>query len=280
MPEQRVVGVVTDSTADIPNELVHSHAIEMVPALLIIDGETYEDGREISREEFYQRLPGFTNPPTTATPSSASFQAAYQRIFDTGIKEIVSIHVASSLSGMFTSASQAAQEFEGKVHVVDSGQLSLGLGFQVIETALAAMSGASVKEVLRIARQSQARVRVAALINTLEYLRRSGRVSWLQAGVGDFLKIKQLVSVNEGSIQDLGKKRTFDRALENLLEVYKSWGECERLAVLHTGVPELANRIASDLHDQVRVDPLIVEVTTIIGAHVGPGSLGLAALTT
>lgn len=280
MSTKVTVGVVTDSTADIPQRMLDSFSILMVPALLIVDGKTYEDGRELSRSEFYAGLPQYTQPPTTATPSPAHFQTAYRRLFDQGIEDIISIHVASTLSGMHTSAAQAAHAFQGNVHIIDSGQVSLGLGFQAIEAAQAAQLGKPIDHVIEIVHQAQERVRVAALINTLEYLRRSGRVSWLKAGVGDLLRIKQLLGVRQGSINDLGKSRTFDHALRKLLQISDSWGDCQRLAVLHTGIQELALQIADTIKHQAATQPLVVEVTTIIGAHIGPGSIGLAALTT
>lgn len=274
------VGIVTDSTADIPRELLDSLQIEMIPALLMIDGVTYEDGIQLSRADFYNNLPDYKQPPTTATPSSVFFEAAYRRLFERGIEQVVSIHVASKLSAIITAVSQAAQSFPDKVYVIDSGQLSLGLGFQVIEAAQAALQGQSVEQVLRLAESARKRVRVAALINSLEYLRRSGRVGWLRAGVGDLLRIKQILSVSEGAIHALGKARTFDRALKELLDIVGSWGACQRLAVLHTGIPEMAEQVAMGVRDRSATPPMIVEVTTIIGAHVGPGSIGLAGLTT
>ena len=243
-------------------------------------GWTFEDGRQLSRSDFYRGLPQYTQPPTTATPSPALFETAYQRFFDQGIEHVLSIHVASTLSGMLTSAHQAALRFPEKVHVIDSGQLSLGLGFQVIEAAQAAKEGKPLDQVIDVVNRAQKQVRVAALINTLEYLRRSGRVNWLRAGVGDLLQIKQLLGVRDGSIEDFGKTRTFDRALQRLLQIGQAWGECERFAVLHTGIPELAAQIADTIMDQTATPPMIVEVTTIIGAHIGPGAIGLAALTT
>jgi DegV family protein with EDD domain len=274
------VGVVTDSTADIPNELLETHAISMVPALLIINGQTFENGSQLSRSDFYKGLPDYPQPPTTATPSPALFESAYQCFFDLGIEQVLSIHVASTLSGMLTSANQAAQAFPRRVHVIDSGQLSLGLGFQVIEAAHAAQQGQSLDQVIQVVSRAQDRVRVVALINTLEYLRRSGRVNWLRAGMGELLRIKQLLGVSKGAIEDLGKTRTFERALQKLLDIGRSWGNCKRLAVLHTDAHDLADQIAVKIADQSVAQPLVVEVTTIIGAHIGPGSIGLAALTT
>jgi len=274
------IGIVTDSTADIPLDVLESLQIVMIPALLIIDGKTYEDGGQLSRSDFYKGLPDYLQPPTTATPSPASFEAAYRRLFEDGIGHVFSIHVASKLSGMFSAASQAAQAFPDKVQVVDSGQLSLGLRFQVIEAAHAALQGRELVHIQQTIESARHRVRVAALINTLEYLRRSGRVSWLRAGVGDLLQIKQLLSVSEGAIHALGKARTFSRALEELLQTGRSWGMCQRMAILHTGIREMAERVAEIVKDQSATPLRIIEVTTIIGAHVGPGAIGLAGLTT
>jgi DegV family protein with EDD domain len=274
------VGIVTDSTADIPSKLLTSLKIEMIPAILIIDGESFEDGSQLSRSDFYKGLPAFKEPPTTATPSPAFFEAAYRRFFEVGIEHVVSLHVASTLSGMFTAASQAAQAFPDRVHVIDSGQVSLGLGFQVVEAAETALREQTLAKVIEAIDHARPRVRVAALIDTLEYLRRSGRVTWLRAGMGDLLRIKQLLGVRDGTIENLGKTRTFDRAMKELLRIGRSWGTCRRLAVLHTGVRELAEHVAENLQDQSTTQTQIVEVTTIIGAHIGPGSIGLAALTT
>ncbi len=280
MSEPVRVGIVTDSTADIPQEWLNTFPIEVVPALLIIDGKTYEDGKQLSRSDFYKGLPKYRHPPTTATPSIQYFEHTYQRHFDRGVHQILSIHVASTLSGIVPTASKAAEAFHDKVLVIDSGQLSLGIGYQVLEAAKCALQGASLAEVLQVAEHARKRVRVAALINTLEYLRRSGRVSWLSAGVGELLKIKQLLGVNEGAIEDLGKARTFDRALASLFDIMRSWGQCDEMAILHTGIPELAEKVATQVNEFTGVPARLVEVTTVIGAHIGPGSIGLAALTT
>jgi DegV family protein with EDD domain len=274
------VGIVTDSTADIPIDVLETLHIEVVPALLMIDGKTFEDGNQLSRADFYTGLPTYRQPPTTAIPSPHIFEAAYRRFFESGIEYVLSIHVAATLSGMLNAANQAAQAFLGKVYVIDSGQLSLGLGFQVIEAAQAAHQGKPLEQIVQMIESTRRKVRVAALINTLEYLRRSGRVSWLRAGVGDLLQIKQLLGVSQGVVKALGKARTFQGALDALLILARAWGPCTRMAVLHTSLPEIAARVARIIDDQSATPPQIVEVTTIIGTHVGPGSIGLAGLIT
>lgn len=274
----RRVGIVTDSTADIPTGMLADLKIESVPALLIVDGETFIDGVNLSRMEFYRRMPALSQPPTTASPSPAEFQAAYERLLSDGVESILSIHVSAKLSGMVNSAYQAAQEFGKRVTIFDSQQLSLGLGYQVIEGAHAALEGLNIETVLKRVQQVQAKVRLLALINSLEYLRRSGRVSWLQAGVGELLRIKQLLTLKDGFVESFGRARTFTRALETLKREARAWSPLSHLTVMHSGILEKAELLAAELAELCSTQPMVVNVTTVIGAHVGPGSIGIAGL--
>lgn len=274
----RRVGIVTDSTADIPSGMLADLKVESVPALLIVDGETFIDGVNLSRMEFYRRMPALSQPPTTASPSPAEFQAAYERLLSDGVESILSIHVSAKLSGMVNSAYQAAQEFGKRVTIFDSQQLSLGLGYQVIEGAHAALEGLNIETVLKRVQQVQAKVRLLALINSLEYLRRGGRVSWLQAGVGELLRIKQLLTLQDGFVESFGRARTFTRALETLKREARAWSPLSHLTVMHSGILEKAELLAAELAALCSTEPMVVNVTTVIGAHVGPGSIGIAGL--
>jgi DegV family protein with EDD domain len=276
--ENLTVAIVTDSTADVPPEEVHKLHINVVPAVLTIDGQTYTDGVELTREEFYARMPGMERPATTAVPSPITFEKMYRKLIDRGFERILSIHISSHLSGMLNAASRAAEAFENRVHCFDSLQVSMGLGFQVMEAAAAALAGATMETLDVIVRQARDKVHLAALIDTLEYLKRSGRVSWIRAGLGDLLKLKLLVGVQNGVVERLDNVRTKRKGLEAMLETARSWSPLQRLAILHSGIPDQA----ADFVDRVRylapAPPLIVDVTTVIGAHVGPGSIGLAGL--
>lgn len=276
--ERRRVGIVTDSTADIPTRMLEDLKIESIPALLIINGETFIDGVDLSRTEFYQRMPSLAELPTTASPSPLRFQEAYERMFIQGVKEILSIHVSSKLSGILNAAHQAAQEFESRVNILDSQQVSLGLGYQVIEAAKMALQGFSLENILEHVRTIQQHVRLLALINSLEYLRRGGRVSWLRAGVGDLLKIKQLLTLKDGFVEPFGRARTFSRALDFLRREAQSWAPLSDLTIMHSGIIKKANELAEELTSLSATKPMIVNVTTVIGAHVGPGSIGIAGL--
>src|SRR5512143_1222371 len=135
------LGIVTDSTCDLPDYLVEQHGIEVVPSILVIEGREYADGEGLSRAEFYARLPEFKSPPSTAAPSIGEFSARYHRLLEHGYDQIVSIHASGALTAMVGTAQQAAREFEQRVTVVDSRSLSLGLGFQVLAAAEAAEQG-------------------------------------------------------------------------------------------------------------------------------------------
>ena len=274
----RVV-VVTDSTGDVPVDEAASLGLTVVPALLTVEGRTYvDDGRSFSRTELYRRMARLEGLPTTAVPSTERFTAVYESLLRAGAAHILSIHLAGKLSGMFHTAAQAAREFGERVRVFDSAQVSLALGFQAMEAAAAAQAGESIQRVLEVAQKARDAARLIAMLNTLEFVRRSGRVSWLRASLGSMLNIKQLVEVVDGTIRRLDRVRTRSRALDALRQTVAAWGPLKRLAILHTAVPEEAGALRDELQGLSKLAPLVVEVTTIIGAHVGPESIGMAAL--
>jgi len=273
------IAIVTDSTADVPVETAASLNISVIPAVLTLDGETYVDGHDISRAEFYQRMPDLRTPPTTAVPSAIVFEETYQRLFESGAERILSIHLSSKLSGMVNTAMQAARNFGDRVTVFDSGQLTLGTGFQAIEAALVVMEGLDFDQVVSTARRFREKAYVVALIDRLEFMRRSGRVNWLRANIGDLLQIKQLVEVKDGLVNALSRTRTYTRAFEQLIAIAFTWSNIKRLAVLHSGAPEKAKELTERVSDLCPNPLMIVDVTTVIGVHVGPGCVGLAVLT-
>jgi DegV family protein with EDD domain len=272
------IGFVTDSTSDIPPSLAGQYGIEVVPALVNIHGQSFTDGVEITREEFYTRLPRLTPPPTTSSPSVGSFQERYEKQFKAGADFIVSIHPPNDLSGIYNAARLAAQEFDERVKVLDSGQLSLGLGFQVILAAETAAKGALLDQVLDQVESVRKRVRLAALLDSIEYIHRSGRVSWAVAMIGSMLHLQPLIELRYGLVHRLGQARTRLQGIERLMETINSWGPLERLAVLHTNAEAAAWQLLDVVKSKVSVPPLMVNVTTAIGTHVGPNGLGFVAV--
>jgi DegV family protein with EDD domain len=272
------IGFVTDSTADIPPEVCSRYGIQVIPALVNIYGQSYLDGAEITREQFYTSLPDLNPPPMTSSPSVGAFQQCYDKLIKAGMDFVVSIHPPNSLSGIFNAARLAAQDFDQHVKVVDSGQLSLGLGFQVILAAETAARGGLLDEVLATVASVRQRVRVAALLDSIEYVRRSGRVSWAIAMIGGVLRLQPLIELRYGLVHRLGQARTRLQGVQRLLETLNSWGPLERLAVLHTNAEAAALQLFDQVKDRVGHAPLIVNVTTAIGTHVGPNGLGFAAV--
>lgn len=268
------IGFVTDSTADLPPESVARYGIEVVPALLIIDGREYRDQVDLPRDDFYRLLPTLRTPPTTAAPSIEDFAIRYEKLLTAGASHILSIHLAETLSSLCQVARLAAESFPGRVTVIDSGQLTLGIGFQVLAAAEAASGG--LQAALSAIADVRRRVRVFALLDTLEYLRRSGRVSWARAQIGQILNLKPLVELQEGQVVRHGYARTTRQGETRLLTTLQSLGALQKLAVLHTNASERARRFLESA--AINLDAPIVNVTTLIGTHVGPNGLGFVAL--
>lgn len=271
-----MISVVTDSTSDLSHELAARHGIRVIPTNLIVDGQSYEDGTGFTREDFYTRLPEMSPPPTTAAPSSGTFEQAYTELFAQGAEQIVSIHAASQLTAIYSAARIAAESFDNRVHVVDSSSLTLGLGFQALAAAEAIAQGASLPNILHIIEETRRRVRVIAMLDTLEYLRRSGRVSHLRAALGEVLRLRLFVEVRDGQVIPFERIRTRNKAITRLGEILQALGALERFAVLHTNAEADARQFARQRHP----DSLLVNVTPVIGAHVGPNALGFAVVLT
>ena len=274
------IGFVTDSTSDLPPYLIEQHELEVIPTILILDGKEYADGQGISRDDFYNQLPSLRTPPTTAAPSIGEFSARYDSLFTRGCDHIISIHAAGKLTTIINSARQAAQDYPDKVTIIDSGSLSLGIGFQVLAAAEAAENG--LQAALNAIKSTWERLKVYAALDTMEYLRRSGRVPGAVATLGGLLSIKPLIELFDGDVKAIGAVRTTSQANERILNFLLQRGKLERLAVLHTGAEwrarELLNAVMQKASQSVPRDILMVNVTTVIGTHVGPHGLGFAAV--
>lgn len=275
MPKVRVV---TDSTADIPPDVAAAYGIFVVPVVVIMEGTEYLDDQGLSRAEFYHRLPEMNPLPTTAAPSAGVFAEAYRNALAEA-DAVVGIFLASTLSSIYQNARLAAEMVGERVHVVDSGQLTLGLGFQVMAAAQVAAEGGDVAAVLAAAAAVRERVRLIAMLDTLEFLRRSGRVSWAKARLGSLLRIKPFLEVRHGEVISLPAVRTRSKGLAHLAERLQALGPLEYLAVLHTGASEDAHALLEFADTSaLKRPPLDVFVTTVIGTHVGPQGVGFVGV--
>jgi DegV family protein with EDD domain len=276
------LGIVTDSTCDLPNNLIEGHELEVVPSILILDGKEYADGTGLSREDFYKRLASLHPYPTTAAPSIGDFTTPYETLLTQGCDHIISIHAASQLTTIVNVARQAAKEFPDKVTCIDSGSLSLGLGFQVL--AAAEESETDLKSALDAIASTRKRLQVSAALDTMEYLKRSGRVPGAVATLGGLLSIKPMIELIEGSVKPIGATRTTKQSDERMLNLLLDVGEMERLAILHTNAPARAKQLLDSVMDRqhkfVPRDILFVNVTAVIGTHLGANGLGFAAVKT
>jgi len=277
-----MIRVVTDSTADIPDEVVRELDITVVPVHVIFGTQSYDDGINLSRQEFYERLTSANPLPSTSAPSAGEFESAYRRLQDSGADTVISIHIARALSVVQNAALIGADGVPGlNVTLVDSEQVSMGLGWQVIEAARAAKAGKSAAEVVDAAERTKQRVRLYAALDTLEYVRRSGRVGWAAAAIGQLLKIKPLVEVRNGAVLSLDRARTRAHSIQRLKELIADQGALRGLAVLHTHAIDAARSLADEFRALYPAlsDPIhVVEATTAIGTHVGPNGLGVACV--
>ena len=274
------IGIVTDSTSDIPAYLVEEHHIQVVPTILILEGKEYADGLGITREEFYNRLPSLRTPPTTAAPSIGDFTTPYETLLTQGCDHVISIHAASQLTTIVNVARQAAKEFPDKITCIDSGSLSLGLGFQVL--AAAEESEFGLQSALDAIASTRRRLQVSAALDTMEYLKRSGRVPGAVATLGGLLSIKPMIELIDGEVKPIGAVRTTKQADERILNFLLGLGDLERLAILHTNAESRARQLLNELMNRARKsiprDILLVNVTAVIGTHLGPNGLGFAAV--
>ncbi len=272
------IAIVTDSTADIPEDLANKSGIYVIPNLVVIDGVAVEDGKGMSRQDFYLALPKMKSLPTTATASAGVYHQLYERLFQQGINHIISIHPSLQLSGILNAANMAATAFNKRVVVIDSENISLGLGFQALAAAEAVARGATLDAILSMLTEMKKRIHLVAMLDTLEYVRRSGRVNWARARLGDFLSIKPFIEVKMGQVLSLGETRTYRKGFIRILEMLRGLGPLERLAILHTNAENAAHQLLDEYYVKIVSEPLIVNVTTVIGSHVGPNALGFVAV--
>lgn len=271
-----MVKIVTDSTADIPPDL--SYDITVVPCFVQFGTASYLDGIDITREQFYERLAHSDTLPKSAAPSVGIFEEVYRRVAGE-CDEVISIHLASALSGVFNSAQLGAQAVsQARITVYDSESLTMGLGWMCMAAARAARQGKSRAQIVALLDEMKPRTHVFAALDTLEFLRRSGRVGWASAMMGQLLDIKPVVRVYRGVVEMVSRVRTRARSVQQLVELVSGLGRLESLAVLHTRAQAAALQLAQDVAHLVPPPVPIVEVTPIIGTHVGPNGLGLAVV--
>lgn len=271
--------VVTDSAANIPPDLVAELGIDVVPMYLKFGEAVYQDGVDLPGGEFYPKLEREEVPVSTAAPSAGDYREAFERAL-AAADGIVCVTVASFVSVSYEAARVAAGELGGSIRIVDSKSASMGEGWAAIEAARLGATGAAPDVVAERAEEVVRRTQLAATINTFEYLRRSGRVHALLAYAGTALNIKPVFALRGGKIEQLGRPRSRARAIERLIDETRpvaSRGPF-RCAVVHAAAPDEADELLTRLRREMEcVESLVTEFTPLMGAHTGPGVLGIAS---
>ncbi|TMM30860.1 MAG: DegV family protein [Actinobacteria bacterium] len=268
----RPVAVVTDSTAGLPSELIDTHDLTVVPLTVTIDSASGREGVDVSPEDVAKALVARHTSVTTSRPSPADFSTAYGRLLDQGAPGVVSVHLSGKLSGTCESARLAAAGYPGRVEVVDSCSTGMGLGF----CAVAASGFSDRAAAVSAARAAAARTTTLFYVDTLEYLRRGGRIGAASALLGTALSVKPILRMVDGEIVVQEKVRTASRALARLVDlaVEAAGGDEVEVGVHHLAAPdraaELAVQLGSRLGDRLRAC-YQTEIGAAVGAHVGPG---------
>ncbi len=271
--------IVADSTCDLPDDVIREHRIPIVPVLISAHAHEYRDGIDLSRREFYEQLPGMKPAPVTAAPSPETFRGAYELLAAEGATQVLSIHMSHKLSAVVDVARLGAKETSGvPVTVFDSRQLSLGTGFQVLAAAEAAAAGCSLQEVLLKLEAQIARTHVFAALDTLEYIRRGGRMNGAISALGDLLQIKPLLKMHDGT-PAAERVRTRLAAMKRLHELLAQHAPYEKVALLHAGAPERAQAMLEKVRSLLPPgDVWVQEINPVLGAHLGPGVIGFACI--
>jgi DegV family protein with EDD domain len=267
---------VTDSSCDLPQTLADELGIEIVPLTIRFGDDDFIDRRHLTTRQFWERCAGTNVLPSTAAPSPGQFEEAYRLVHEQGATGIVCITLSGELSATIQSAqlAAAAVDAEVPVRVVDSHSVTLGLGMLVVEAARQAAAGASIDEVVASTIERAARTHVWGALDTLENLKKGGRIGGAKALLASVLSIKPIIEVRNGKVEEGGKQRTRTKALAFLIQQVRDAGPIEQLAVMHADTKDIA-----DFVQQLRAiysgEIIVGDIGAVIGAHAGLGTTGV-----
>ena len=278
-PEGARVGIVSDSSCDLPDDLVQRWGIEVVPLSIRFGDEEFVDREELSTDEFWARCAKSPVLPSTAAPSPGRFEQSYRALAARGLTDVVAITISGALSATHQSAQLAAKTVAAdgiNVSVVDSRTVTLGLGTIVLAAAEKAVTGASADEVVALASDLVARTRVFGALDTMENLKKGGRVGNAKALLATALAIKPIIAVENGVVEQYGRQRTRSKAIRFLVEkVAAAQGHMEHLAVLHADCSDVDEFVAQ-LRPYFPGDIVVGQIGPVVGAHAGRGTIGVA----
>lgn len=274
-----MVRVVTDSTSDLPRDLAQALGIIVVPAYVHFGSKSYRDGVDIGPDELYKRMLDGPAHPTTSAPAPGDFAEAYKKL-SAETDEIVSIVVTSKHSAVYDSALLGRESIKGscRIEVVDSQSTTMGLGLVTVAAARMAKDGRSMAEVLEAARRAIPRTHGLALLDTLKYALKGGRLSRAGTLIGSLVKVKPILTIESGVISPSGVTRTRDKGMERLLDFVRKHLPVEEVAVVHSTSPDEAQSLAQRIQSMasLKTQPIVSRLGSALGVHGGPGTLAVA----
>lgn len=275
------VRIVTDSACDLTTAEADELGIEVVPLTIRFGADEYVDRTELDVNQFYATMASSEHMPETAAPAPGAFETTFRRLADEGADAVVCIDLSSKLSATFQSARTAAASLEGTVDVrtVDSGSITAGLGTQVLLAARAARDGASADEVVALVEALVPRTRVYGVLDTLDNLKKGGRIGGAQALLGSMLSIKPAIDISSGEVMEAGKPRTRKKALQWLADQVLAHDRVEELAIMHGEAPDVDAMLDLLAPRYSRDDIRVGHIGAVIGTHGGPRVVGACFLT-
>jgi len=272
------VRIVTDSTADLPGDLVKEYGIAVVPLKVRFGDEVFLDGVDMNSRQFYERLSSGNQFSSTSQPSPAEFAEVYGKFVENG-ESIISIHISSAMSGTYQSAKLAAATFEeADIKVIDSRYVSTALGLAVLEAARAAREGRSRDEILELIYSILNKIEVYFFVDTLKHLEHGGRIGKATAFLGTVLNIKPVCTIKDGEVYPVEKVRGRKRALERLLQLAeeRSAGKKIRCSLVHGNDPDTLEKLKAEAKKRLNIDEMVCsQLGAVVGTHAGPGVLGI-----
>jgi DegV family protein with EDD domain len=272
------VAVVADSGCDLPEEFVRDHGIRLVPLTISFGTSDFRDGLDLPREKFWEMMKASNELPRTAAPSQTEFETVYQNLLEQGHDGVLCLTMSSVLSATYQSAVKASSKFGNQVEVIDTRTATLTEGLIVLRAAEVASAGASLSECVSKSLDYCGRSRTRGALDTLENLRKGGRIGAASALLGSVMAFKPMIEVADGEVKPVGKQRTRKRSVDALLDWLAGVGRLQTLGIVHAMAPDLAEILERITGLDLGVEPIVSVMGATIGTHAGPGALGIGVV--
>lgn len=274
------VRIVTDSTSDIPQEVAEALGIAIVPLTVFFGEEAFLDGVELDNAGFYRKLQASKDLPRTSQPAPANFQEAYTRLIDEGADAIISVHLSSKLSGTYQSACTARDSLPEDVRripieVIDSKSISVGMSRAIIQAAEEARQGLGLEEIQAHTVDQLARTHILAVLDTLEYVRRGGRIGGAKALLGNMLSVKPIIALKDGEVVPVEQPRTRSKAYARVAQLLAEKGKLEHVSIAEAS-EDVGQQLAEVIKTTYHGDLPIYRLGAVLGTHTGPGTAAIA----